>query len=135
MFNDAENSYLDALDEKEKEKGSKRKYDNLLLVKLGAQRVTPYFPSVKDENGKKVVDAEGRTVKSKEQAGWMYILTEYITSEAVRVVLPTKLNIKRGLYSVTGYGYGNDYSSKFIEDVERDKEGKLMFKHISLKQK
>lgn len=32
MFNDAENSYLDALDEKEKEKGSKRKYDNLLLV-------------------------------------------------------------------------------------------------------
>ena len=66
MFNDAENSYLDALDEKEKEKGSKRKYDNLLLVKLGAQRVTPYFPSVKDENGKKVVDAEGRTVKSKQ---------------------------------------------------------------------
>ena len=65
----------------------------------------------------------------------MYTLTEYITSEAVRVVLPTKLNIKRGLYSVTGYGYGNDYSSKFIEDVERDKEGKLMFKHISLKQK
>ena len=105
---------LDKLDQASAKGDSRRSFSKLVVVKLGVQP-KPYYPKLKDESGKTVVDENGVAKRSEKQAGWQYTVVEYRTCETVRFLYPTLLKMPRGYYVVSGYGYGGDYSSKWID--------------------
>lgn len=112
VLKDTENAKFDKLDAQSEDS---RQYFDTVLVQLG-QKPKAYFPKLKDENGSEVKDENGRVVKSKKQAGWMYTMAEYQSCEAVRFVLTELKEVERGqAYKVTGFGYGPQKGSKWID--------------------
>ena len=98
---------LDKLDQASAKGDSRRSFSKLVVVKLGVQP-KPYYPKLKDESGKTVVDENGVAKRSEKQAGWQYTVVEYRTCETVRFVYPTLLKMPRGYYVVSGYGYDGE---------------------------
>lgn len=115
------NAKLDALDERAKKGDSRRSFNDLVVVKLGVQP-KPYYPKLKDKNGKNIVDDSGKPKRSEIQKGWQYTVAEYKTCEIVRFVSDQLFKMPRGYYVVSGRGYGSDYGSKWLdEDVKISK--------------
>lgn len=106
---------LDKLDREAKNGDSRRFFSNLVVVKLGVQP-KPYFPKLKDANGKTVVDEKGRAKRSEQQQGWQYTMAEYKTCEIIRFVTAKKYDVPRGYYVVSGKGYGSDFGSKWLDE-------------------
>ncbi len=114
MFTEEQNEKLDALDARDEKGDFRRDFSKIVVVKLGG-RPRPYFPKIKGADGKTLKDANGNDRRSEQQHGWMYTFAEYRNCEALRIVLAKEMKLKRGLYVVSGRGYGSDGGSKFID--------------------
>ncbi len=114
MFTEEQNEKLDALDARRNNGDFRRDFSKIVVVKLGVQP-RPYFPKLKGSDGKPLKDANGNEKRSEQQRGWMYTFAEYTNCEPLRIILAKEMNLKRGLYVVSGRGYGSDGGSKFID--------------------
>lgn len=115
MFTEEQNKLLDALDARTKNGDNRHTFGEMFGVRLGVIEPKPYFPKVKDANGKHVKDENGYDKRSDTQEGWMYTFAEYSTCQPLRVVYPKKVSLPRGLYVISGRGFGSDMDSKFLD--------------------
>lgn len=111
-FSQDELKKLDILD---KESSDSRQHFETVAVVLGV-KPREYKPKLKDKDGNKILDKDGRERRAEKAVGLMYTMSEYTTCEPVRFVTAKKLPVVRGnLYKVSGRGYGSNGGSKFLD--------------------
>ncbi|WP_105122740.1 hypothetical protein, partial [Streptococcus suis] len=93
-------------------------FNDVVAVYLGVQN-KEHFPKMKDSNGLKMKDENGRDRRSKHSDGYTHTFSEVGTSKVVKVVLPKSYNLElMTAYKIGGLGY--DISSGNMIFIEKN---------------
>lgn len=82
-------------------------FGNLLCVDIGVEPKI-FYPKKKDYAGNKVLDEQGKEVRSEVSSGYTHTFVELQTARIVKVVLPSKISDFDLLDIVIVQGYGYD---------------------------
>lgn len=86
-------------------KSSLEQFKDKTVVYLGVAP-KPFFPKLKNEDGSKILDENGRDKRSETSTGFTYTFSEFGTSKIVKIVLKKEYNLDPlSVFVVAGAGY------------------------------
>ena len=92
-------------EQRQSQKSNLTRFDGLVVVNVGV-KPTEHFPKLKDSEGNKVKDENGKDKRSDVSDGWTYTFVEFGTAKVVKVVIPKLYELELlQPYQVSGYGY------------------------------
>ena len=92
-------------EQRQSQKSNLTRFDGLVVVNVGV-KPTEHFPKLKDSEGNKVKDENGKDKRSDVSDGWTYTFAEFGTAKMVKVVIPKLYELELlQPYQVSGYGY------------------------------
>ena len=73
-------------EQRQSQKSNLTRFDGLVVVNVGV-KPTEHFPKLKDSEGNKVKDENGKDKRSDVSDGWTYTFAEFGTAKVVKVVI------------------------------------------------
>ena len=104
-------------EQRQSQKSNLTRFDGLVVVNVGV-KPTEHFPKLKDSEGNKVKDENGKDKRSDVSDGWTYTFAEFGGGQ---VVIPKLYELELlQPYQVSGYGYDiRNAGMVFIDSEER----------------
>lgn len=88
-----------------KRQSNMTRFENIGVIHVGVEP-KPYYPKLKDKDGKPIKGPDGQDQRSETSTGWTYTFVEYGTAKQVKVVLPNNYPLEDlSPYVVSGEGY------------------------------
>ena len=78
-------------EQRQSQKSNLTRFDGLVVVNVGV-KPTEHFPKLKDSEGNKVKDENGKDKRSDVSDGWTYTFAEFGTAKVVKVVIPNSMS-------------------------------------------
>ena len=96
------------------DKNSMEYFSDLIAINVGVAP-KPFYPKLKDENGKNVKNEKGQDLRSEHQGGWTHTFVEFETAKMIKFVMKNKMNLELlDVVSVSGHGYDIKGSNMFF---------------------